>query len=368
MKIYLVGGAVRDKLLDLPVKERDWVVVGATPQQMLDRGFRQVGKEFPVFLHPKTNEEYALARIERKFQPGYKGFTFVTSPDVSLEEDLQRRDLTINAMAETEDGTLIDPYHGKEDLDRHILRHVSPAFAEDPVRILRIGRFLARYAYKGFHVAPETISLMRQMVLAGEVDALVAERVWKELDRALSEKNPDMFFSVLAECGALPKLFPGVQVDGKGMKALVAAEKISDISAIRFAALLHDLPDQKYAVNALCNNYRVPNEYRELAILTTQYYQDAFNSKQFSAEKILKLLQALDVFRREERFKKWLISCQAIAISQDIQFDLEWLVTCTHAAKSIVVQKLIAKGLQGNDLAIELKKKRLEKIASLVNK
>lgn len=368
MKIYLVGGAVRDKLLGLTVKERDWVVVGATPQEMLDRGYRQVGKEFPVFLHPKTNEEYALARIERKFQPGYKGFTFVTSPDVSLEEDLQRRDLTINAIAEAEDGTLIDPYKGREDLDRHLLRHVSPAFAEDPVRILRVGRFLARYAHRGFHVAPETMMLMRKMVSAGEVDALVAERVWKELDRALGEKNPDKFFSVLGECGALSKLFPGIQEDGKGMKALIAAEKISDSSAIRFAALLHDLPDQKYAVNALCDNYRVPNEYRELAILTTQHYQDAFKSKQFTAEKILKLLHALDVFRREERFNKWLISCQAIAIARHIEFDSEWLVNCTHAAKSIVVQELIAKGLNGNDLALELKKMRLEKIDALVNK
>lgn len=368
MKIYLVGGAVRDKLLGLPIKERDWVVVGATPKQMLELGYRQVGKEFPVFLHPKTNEEYALARIERKYQPGYKGFTFDTSPDVTLEADLQRRDLTINAMAESEEGTLIDPYHGKEDLDRRVLRHVSLAFSEDPVRILRVGRFLARYAEFGFHVAPETITLMRNMVVAGEVDALVAERVWKELDRALGEKNPDKFFTVLGECAALPILFPDVKINGDGMQALQAAAQSTTSSVIRFAALLHDLPTKKYAVAELCNRYRAPNEYRELAVLTTEHHQEAFKAATFSAEKILKLLYVLDVFRREERFKKWLQACEAIAKAKQISFDTSWLIMCTQAAKSIVVQELIAQGLSGNELANQLKKLRIEKIAALVNK
>jgi tRNA nucleotidyltransferase (CCA-adding enzyme) len=368
MKIYLVGGAVRDKLLGLPIKERDWVVVGATPEQMLALGYRQVGKEFPVFLHPQTHEEYALARIERKYQAGYKGFTFDTSPDVTLEADLQRRDLTINAMAESEEGSLIDPYHGKEDLDRRVLRHVSLAFSEDPVRILRIGRFLARYAELGFHVAPETTTLMRNMVAAGEVNALVAERVWKELDRALGEKNPEQFFTALAECGALPILFPDVKIEGRGMLALQAAAQSTTSSVIRFAALLHDLPDKKYAVAALCDRYRAPNEYRELAVLTAEYHQDAFKAASFSAERILKLLYALDVFRREKRFKKWLAACDAIAKSQHISFDTEWLAACTQAAKSIVVQELIAQGLTGNDLALRLKKMRIEKIAALVKK
>src|SRR3990167_6080610 len=227
MKIYLVGGAVRDQLLGLPVKEQDWVVVGATIEEMLTAGYRQVGKEFPVFLHPKTGEEYALARMERKINPGYKGFTFDTSKDVTLEEDLSRRDLTINAMAETPEGELVDPFHGKKDLEQKILRHVSPAFAEDPVRILRVGRFLARYAHLGFHIAPETITLMRHMVKVGEVNALVAERVWKELERALGEKNPEKFFEALANCEALAILFPDLPIDSIGIKALVKATQLT---------------------------------------------------------------------------------------------------------------------------------------------
>src|SRR3990167_2277218 len=231
MKIYLVGGAVRDKLLGWPVKERDWVVVGATVNDMLGLGYRQVVKEFPVFLHPKTNEEYALARMERKTEPGYKGFAFDSSPTVTLEEDLLRRDLTINAMAiavedvDKKKPAIIDPYHGQDDLNKKLLRHVSPAFAEDPVRILRVGRFLARYASLGFKVAPETTELMCKMTAAGEVDALVAERVWKELERALGEKNPEKFFDVLASCHAMSILFPHLHVDGAGMAALKEAVK-----------------------------------------------------------------------------------------------------------------------------------------------
>ena len=272
MKIYLVGGAVRDKLLGLPIKEKDWVVVNATVDDMLALRYRQVGKEFPVFLHPKTGEEYALARMERKVKPGYQGFTFDTSPDVSLEEDLIRRDLTVNAMAEGEDGKLTDPYGGKKDLDAKVLRHVSPAFAEDPVRILRVGRFFARYAQLGFTIAPETIALMKQMVQAGEVNALVAERVWKELERALGEKNPEKFFEALAICDALPILFPGIQINSDGMKALTAAAILSDKSVIRFAALLHALPDAKQTISSLCDRYRVPNSFRELALLTATHY------------------------------------------------------------------------------------------------
>jgi len=369
MKIYLVGGAVRDKLLGLPVKERDWVVVGATVNDMLKAGFKQVGKEFPVFLHPKTGEEYALARMERKVKPGYKGFTFDTSPEVTLEDDLIRRDLTINAMAETPEGQLIDPYHGKQDLENKILRHVSSAFAEDPVRILRLGRFLARFAHLGFHVAKETIQLMRDMVAAGEVDALVAERVWKELERALSEKHPEKFFEVLAECGALPKLFPHLKIDGPGMQALKAASQLSTHTTLRLATLFYALPEEdtdksaaKKLVSTLCHRYRIPNAYRELATLTIEHYAKALTANTLSAEELLQLFSALDIFRREERFHDFLLTCLAIAHSQGLAFDPTWLSACATATKSVDIQALIAQGLDGSALAVKLKEKRREKI------
>lgn len=362
MKIYLVGGAVRDKLLGLPVKERDWVVVGATVQDMLNLGYRQVGKEFPVFLHPKTGEEYALARMERKVKPGYTGFTFDTSPTVTLEEDLLRRDLTINAMAETPEGQLIDPYHGKQDLDARRLRHVSPAFSEDPVRILRVGRFLARYAHLGFRIAPETIDLMRTMTETGEVSALVAERVWKELERALGEKQPEKFFEVLANCGALSVLFPGIEMDSVNMQALVNAAALSQQSTVRFAALLHALPNPRKSIADLCHRYRVPNAYRELAQLTALHYPSVLDTATPTAETLLHLFSALDIFRRESRFHDFLLACQAIARARQCTIDTNWLITGAHITKSVNVQELIAQGLEGKALAGKLKEKRLEKI------
>jgi len=373
MKIYLVGGAVRDKLLGLPIKERDWVVVGATAEDMLKLGYRQVGKEFPVFLHPKTNEEYALARMERKVQPGYKGFTFDTSPQVNLEADLIRRDLTINAMAEDEHGNLIDPYHGKKDLEQKILRHVSPAFSEDPVRILRVGRFLARYAHLGFTVAPETIELMHNMVNAGEVDALVAERVWKELERALGENHPEKFFEVLADCGALAKLFPGMPVDGPGMSALNTAARLSHDTAVRFSALLaltypedtlHNHQSRLVVEEMICNRYRVPNEYRELTKITIKHYKNALHAQHSSAQELLSLFNALDIYRREDRFNRFLIVCQAISLSQEMDFNSEWLRTCARVAKSVNVQELLSQGYKGNELAAKLMEKRLERIST----
>ncbi|SRR5579883_66494 len=360
MKIYLVGGAVRDQLLGLPIKERDWVVVGATPNDMLKLGYKQVGKEFPVFLHPQTSEEYALARMERKVKPGYQGFTFDTSPEVTLEDDLRRRDLTINAMAETPEGELIDPYHGKEDLENKILRHVSPAFAEDPVRILRIGRFLARYAHLGFQLAPETVALMQKMVAVGEVDALVAERVWKELERALGERNPEQFFIVLDQCHALTILFPHLAIDSLNMKALMAATQLTSDTVVRFAALLHTLPKEE--IVALCNRYRVPNAYRELAMLTALYHEKALQGKKLTAEELLRLFNALDIFRREARFKHFLQACEAIALSQNTKWDSSWLMSTATAAKSIDIHQLISEGLENQALAEKIKKKRLEKI------
>ncbi len=359
MKIYLVGGAVRDKLLGLPVKERDYVVVGATVENMLELGFRQVGKEFPVFLHPKTSEEYALARMERKVKPGYKGFAFDTSPDVDLQSDLIRRDLTINAMAEDEEGKLYDFYGGKKDIDKKILRHVSPAFAEDPVRILRIGRFLARYYHLGFHVADETIALMREMVAAGEVDALVAERVWKELERALTEKNPEKFFAVLDECGALAKLFPDIQV-----QTLQQASSISSDPVVRFAALT--APSSAAFAKMICDNYRAPNEYRELAQLTIRHHPQALKAREATAEALLHLFNGLDIFRREARFNKFVLVVQAIAQTLGKNFDPEFLQGAARAAKSVNVHQLLAQGLKGEALANALKKEREERIAEWI--
>ena len=359
MEVYLVGGAVRDQLLNLPVKEKDWVVVGATIDDMLKKGFRQVGKDFPVFLHPETQEEYALARLERKIGRGYTGFSFDTSPHVTLEDDLKRRDLTINAMAQTLDGKLIDPYHGKKDLERKLLRHVSPAFSEDPVRILRIARFAARYAELGFTVAPETIDLMKQMVTAGEVDALVPERVWKELERALAEKNPETFFEVLADCNALQPLFPPLKLE-----ALIQAAKISSDSQIRFAALLSDLSAAE--IKALCERYRVPSEYRDLALLVAGHAKQYQGARELSAEELLDLLQATDAFRREVRFRNFLMACKAVVRANATEGSQSaWLLKAYEAAKAVNTKAFL--NLSGKEIAEALYKKRVEAIIKLLN-
>lgn len=370
MKIYLVGGAVRDKLLGLPVKEKDWVVVGATVEEMLKLGYRLVGKEFPVFIHPVTKEEYALARTERKIKPGYKGFTVDSSTTVNLEEDLERRDLTINAMAETLDGQLIDPYGGEQDLHKKILRHVSTAFAEDPVRILRVGRFLARYAHLGFKVADETILLMKKMVDRGEVNALVAERVWKELERALKEKNPEQFLMVLHACHALPVLFPHLRMDGLGIKALMAASPLTAHPAVRFAALCHALPEEeqnhfpaKETITKLCKRYRIPNTFSQLAILTALHYTTALQAKQLTAENLYDFFNSLDIYRRETRFDLFLTACAAIAKAHQKKFDAEWLKNCAIVAKSYDVHELLAQDITGKELVNSLKIKRTERIA-----
>jgi len=365
MKIYLVGGAVRDKLLGLPVKEHDYVVVGASEDEMVQLGYQRVGKEFPVFLHPKTRDEYALARMERKTGPGYKGFAFDASPKVTLEEDLLRRDLTINAMAEDHDGKLIDPYHGKEDLQKKILRHVSKAFAEDPVRILRVGRFLARYYHLGFTVAPETMLLIHDMVAAGEVDALVAERVWKELERALTEKNPEQFFEVLQQCGALPVLFPQLSIDSSGMHALTNACQLTNDSAVRLAALLHDYADgDKKQLSEICKRYRIPNGHHELAKLTAAHHAVVKRARELSDYDIVNLFARLDIYRREERFENFLTACQAIY--PNINENISLLRACAKAAKSYPVQELIAEGFDGAELAEQLKIKRRERIQHVI--
>jgi tRNA nucleotidyltransferase (CCA-adding enzyme) len=362
MKIYLVGGAVRDKLLGLPIKERDFVVVGATPAEMIAEGYRQVGKEFPVFIHPKTGEEYALARMERKVKPGYTGFTFDTSPKVTLEEDLLRRDLTINAMAEDDNGTLIDPYHGQDDLKAKVLRHVSPAFAEDPVRILRIGRFYARFYHLGFSIAPETLALMQKMVTDGEVDALVPERVWKELERALGEKNPAAFFAALNSCGAQAVLFPEISPTDKGLQALQATSQFQYSPLVHYAVLLHALDN--VAIKNIANRYRVPNDYRDLSILTERHYPTALRAKELSADELLALFAALDIFRREERYDAFLQACNMIAHVKGKTFDLAWLKKAAAIAKSYPVQTLLQQDLTGEALAKALREKRSETLAN----
>jgi tRNA nucleotidyltransferase (CCA-adding enzyme) len=344
MQVYLVGGAVRDELLGRPVHERDWVVVGATAEEMSRAGYLQVGRDFPVFLHPRTREEHALARRERKVAPGYRGFVTEFSPDVSLEEDLQRRDLTINAMARLPDGALVDPYGGQRDLHERLLRHVSPAFTEDPVRILRVARFAARYAGLGFRVADETRALMRAMVDNGEVSALIAERVWQETVRALGEDAPQVYFEVLRDCGALAMVFPEIdalwgvpqpaqwhpEVDTgvHTLMVLAMCARLTPDACVRFAALTHDLgkadtPREQWPshpgheersaqrIGAMCNRLRVPNEYRELAQLVARQHGNAHRAHELRPGTVVELLEKADAFRRPERFEQFLIACEA---------------------------------------------------------
>jgi tRNA nucleotidyltransferase (CCA-adding enzyme) len=344
MKIYLVGGAVRDKLLGLPVQDRDYVVVGTTPEEMAARGFKPVGADFPVFLHPETKEEYALARTERKVGRGYKGFTVYSAPDVTLEDDLKRRDLTINAMAEDESGRLVDPFGGLADLRAGLLRHVSPAFAEDPVRILRVARLAARYAARGFRVADSTNELMRSMVASGEVDHLVAERVWAELERALGEDRSSEFFRVLRGCDALARLFPEIEAlfgvpqppehhpeGDTGVHTLLVLDAAAGLSAdtrMRFAALTHDLgkgatPKEEWPqhigheergaklARILCERLRAPNDYRDLAVLVARHHMHCHTAAELRAGTLLDTLEALDVFRRPERLEPFLLACEA---------------------------------------------------------
>ncbi|WP_205229617.1 multifunctional CCA addition/repair protein [Azospira oryzae] len=340
MQIYVVGGAVRDRLLGLPVQDRDYVVVGADPQTMLAQGFKPVGKDFPVFLHPQTHEEYALARTERKTGRGYAGFAFHAAPDVTLEQDLARRDLTINAIAEGEDGSLTDPYGGVRDIAARVLRHVGPAFVEDPVRILRLARFSARFT--DFSVAPETLALMREMVANGEVDALVPERVWQELAKGLMEARPSRMFAVLKDCGALARLLPELEkLDGVPQRADYHPEidtfdhvmRVIDVAAsrgeplpVRFAALLHDLGKGTTPADilprhighehrsvelgaALCARLKVPVECRDLALLTARYHGDIHKCLEMRPATLVTLLEKTDAFRRPERFEQLLAAC-----------------------------------------------------------
>jgi tRNA nucleotidyltransferase (CCA-adding enzyme) len=313
VKAYVVGGAVRDELLGLPVQDHDWVVVGATPEDMIAQGFRPVGKDFPVFLHPRTQEEYALARTERKTAPGYHGFVFHTSPDVKLEDDLIRRDLTINAMARAEDGTIVDPYGGRQDLQDRVFRHVSAAFAEDPVRILRLARFAARFP--AFRVAESTNALMRAMVDEGEVDALVAERVWQELSRGLMEQTPSRMFDVLRDCGALARILPELDADAADAAAYVALMHAVDAAAargvelpVRFAVLVHGLGK---AIADLAGRLRVPTDCRDLAVMTAREQDQV--GRDLDPEGVVTLFERCDAFRKPERFAQMLLAAECDA-------------------------------------------------------
>ena len=385
METYLVGGAVRDKLLGLPVKERDWVVVGSTADAMLALGYQPVGKDFPVFLHPQTKEEYALARTERKTAPGYTGFETNAGPGITLEQDLLRRDLTINAIAEAADGELIDPYGGKADLDNGLLRHVSPAFAEDPVRILRIARFAARFAKRGFHVAHATNQLMRSMVANGEVNHLVPERVWAELVKALATDNPAQFFKVLAACDALQILFPGftaLQEDNTAdthgqadltLPVLQQAVTQSDDIAIRFAALVCDLDQgmagglKPEALSALCDRHRIPNACRELAVMALQQRGNVQAASSLAAAQLLDLLTALDAFRRPERFDQLLTVCAADARTHEHSFNGACLQKSLAAACAVRADGLQQQGLSGKEIGAALQQKRISAIADMLS-
>jgi len=400
MKIYKVGGAVRDKLLGQIGKDKDWVVVGATPEAMLALGYTQVGKDFPVFLHPVTHEEYALARTERKTGSGYKGFKIYASPDVTLEEDLLRRDLTINAIAEDDQGQLIDPFNGKADLQAGILRHISSAFVEDPVRILRIARFAARFDFK---IATETQHLMQEMVENGEVDALVSERVWQETVRALSEPQPQRFFEVLRHCGALKRIFPeldrlfGVpqpsyyhpEVD-TGEHLLLCLQQARQMTAdtqVIFAVLTHDLGKGTtpaeilprhhgheergvLLIQELCQRYRVPTQYRELAILVARFHSHCHRISELSTKTLLKTLQALDAFRRPQRFAQFLLACEVDARGRAGLAERDYpqailFQQALETAQRIEVSALLEEGLSGVDLGTELYRRRLNALKQM---
>ena len=385
MQIFLVGGAVRDKLLKLDSKDKDWVVVGSSPSEMISKGFSQVGIDFPVFLHPNTHEEYALARTERKKGQGYTGFVCDTSESVSLEEDLIRRDLTINAIAQADDGSLIDPYKGQQDLEQRILRHVSPAFIEDPLRVLRVARFAARFHHLGFSIAPETLELMKTITKAGELDHLVSERVCQETTRALGEKSPDIYFSVLRETGALKVLFPeldalfGIPQPEKyhpeidcgihSLMVLQQATRLSKDPSIRFASLVHDLgkaltDKEKWPhhygherlglkpIKALCKRIRIPNNYKDLSLLVSEFHTHIHKALELKPQTALKVLKQCDAFRRPERFHDILTCAKADSRGrtgfENIDYpQADYFRELLKNTQTIQIKHLLDKGYKG---------------------
>jgi len=403
MEVYLVGGAVRDEQLGLAVKERDWCVVGSTPEELRAAHYRQVGKDFPVFLHPDTGEEYALARTERKEAPGYHGFSFHTSPEVTIEEDLGRRDLTVNAMARDSEGALIDPFNGLADIQARVLRHVSAAFQEDPVRVLRTARFAARFAALGFTIAADTMQLMSRMVADGEVTALVPDRVWKETASALVGRDPRVFFEVLRDCGALAVVYPeidalfGVPQPPKwhpeidcGLHTLMVVEqaaKLSDAVDVRFAALVHDLgkattpqdllPSHhgherrgSKIIRALAKRLPIPVACRELAVVVADLHGHCHKALELRPETVLKVLERTDAFRRPERLEKYLLACEADARGRT-GFEnrpypqADYFRHALIAANTVTAKEVIAEGAEGPEIAHALRARRVDAIAAL---
>lgn len=401
MKTYLVGGAVRDQLLGLPTHEYDWVVVGATPQEMLTQGYQQVGKDFPVFLHPETHDEHALARTERKSGSGYTGFICHADPEVTLEQDLLRRDLTINAIAQDSDGSLIDPYHGRRDLELRILRHVSPAFSEDPLRVLRIARFAARFHLLGFTIAPETQALMRQIVNSGEIANLTPERVWKETEKALSTQSPQVFFQVLRDCGALAVLFPeidnlfGVPAPEKwhpeidtGVHVLMVLEvaaQLSDDVDIRFSALLHDVgkgltPKEEWPhhhghglagvrlVENICQRFKIPTSTRELARLVSEFHDQIHTIYKLRASTLLNLFNTIDVWRKPSRLEQMALVSEADyrgrAGWQNRAYpQADYLKQAYAVANSVSVKDIVDAGYTGAEIKNQLNQRRTSALA-----
>ncbi|AAC23250.1 multifunctional CCA tRNA nucleotidyl transferase/2'3'-cyclic phosphodiesterase/2'nucleotidase/phosphatase [Haemophilus influenzae] len=403
MKVYLVGGAVRDQLLGLPVKDRDWIVVGADPATLLSLGYQQVGKDFPVFLNPKTKEEYALARTERKSSAGYTGFICDFSPTITLEQDLIRRDLTINAMAQSEDGEIIDPYGGKQDLENRILRHISPAFSEDPLRVLRVARFAARYHSLGFKIASETLALMAELAQSGELQHLTAERIWLETEKALNEKNPEIYFETLHKTGALSVLFSEIdalygvpnpvkhhpEVDSFIHTMLVLKQAVNltennpilNKSAVRFAAICHDLGKALTPQNilphhygheqagikptrSLCKRLKVPSYFQELAELTCEFHTHIHKAFELRAETVITLFNRFDVWRKPQRFQEFLQVCLAdtrgrTGFETKDYPQIDYINQLLHAANEVDVQQVIADGFEKQAIKNELTKRRI---------
>ena len=403
MKVYLVGGAVRDQLLDLPVKDRDWIVVGSDPATLLSLGYQQVGKDFPVFLNPKTKEEYALARTERKSSAGYTGFICDFSPTITLEQDLIRRDLTINAMAQSEDGEIIDPYGGKQDLENRILRHISRAFSEDPLRVLRVARFAARYHYLGFKIASETLSLMAELAQSEELQHLTAERVWLETEKALNEKNPEIYFETLHKTGALKGLFSEIdalygvpnpvkhhpEVDSFIHTMLVLKQAVNltennpilNKSAVRFAAICHDLGKALTPQNilphhygheqagikptrSLCKRLKVSSYFQELAELTCEFHTHIHKAFELRAETVITLFNRFDVWRKPQRFQEFLQVCLAdtrgrTGFENKDYPQIDYINQLLQAANEVDVQQVIADGFEKQEIRNELTKRRI---------
>ncbi|MCK6264775.1 multifunctional CCA addition/repair protein [Vibrio sp. ZSDE26] len=401
MQVYLVGGAVRDQLLNLDVYDKDWVVVGSTPKEMLANGFTAVGNDFPVFLHPKTKQEHALARTERKTSAGYTGFECHFSVDVTLEEDLLRRDLTINALAQDNQGQIIDPYGGQSDLNDRILRHVSEAFTEDPLRVLRVARFAAKLKHLGFSIAPETLSLMKRISQSGELEHLTAERIWQEWYKSLSTQNPQEFLSVLQECGALQIVLPEIsqlfgvpqpeqwhpEID-TGIHTLMVAKQaaqLSDSLPVRFASQVHDLgkgitPKEEWPshklhchtglklIKDLCERVRVPNEFKDLALMVCEQHSNIHRAAELKPSTKLKVLNKFDVWRKPERLSDILLCCMADSRGrtgcEEIEYPQKQLFEQAYqAALSVNVQDIIANGFKGKDIRTEMDKRRIEAIA-----